>query len=263
MWFFLLMGSHMGTLPKSQRMCPVFLGNCVPEWSSRQNNILRNIKIISPQQENVFNVWYQKLPGVRKVKKWPRNARQWKRTDNYDCIPYIQTTEESVSRLWDVEDGKSLDFESYWRFKNQEGNHAHWDKSRLDTAEENVLTLKTRQVFQYGIQKDPPSPIVLVIHLLPQLQTHLLVCSMLVKLLLVNLLGRKAMTDLDCIKKQRHNFADRGPSSQGCGLFSSLVCMWELGHKEGQVLKNWHFETGAGEDCWESFGQQGDQTSQS
>lgn len=156
MWFFLLMGSHMGTLPKSQMMCPVFLGNCVQEWSSRQNSILRNIKIISPQQENVFNVWYQKLPGVRKVKKWPRNASQWKRTDNYDCILYIQTTEESVSRLWDVEDGKSLDFESYWRFKNQEGNRAHGDKSRLDTAEEDVLTLKTRQAFQYGIQKWPP-----------------------------------------------------------------------------------------------------------
>ena len=74
-------------------------------------------------------------------------------------------------------------------------------------------------------QNDPPSPIVVVIHLLPQLHIHLLVCSMLVKLLLVSLLGRKAMTNLDCIKKQRHNFADKGPSSQGCGLFSSLVYM--------------------------------------
>ena len=31
------------------------------------------------------------------------------------------------------------------------------------------------------------------------------------------------------IKKQRHYFADKGPSSQGYGFSSSHVWMWELG----------------------------------
>ena len=70
-----------------------------------------------------------------------------------------------------------------------------------------------------------------------------------------------------CIKKQRHQFADKGAYIQSCDLSSCHVWMWELDHKEGWVLKNWCFWTvvlnGAGEDYWESFGQQGDQTSQS
>ena len=45
------------------------------------------------------------------------------------------------------------------------------------------------------------------------------------------------------IKKQRHYFADKGPSSQGYGFFSSHVRMWELDHKEGWTLKNWCFWT--------------------
>ena len=40
------------------------------------------------------------------------------------------------------------------------------------------------------------------------------------------------------IKKQRHHFADKGPSSQSYGLSSSHVWMWELDHKEGWALKN-------------------------
>ena len=40
------------------------------------------------------------------------------------------------------------------------------------------------------------------------------------------LLGRKVMTNLDSIlKKQRHYFANKGPSSQGCGFSSSHVWM--------------------------------------
>ena len=40
------------------------------------------------------------------------------------------------------------------------------------------------------------------------------------------LLGRKVMTNLDSIlKKQRRYFANKGPSSQGYGFSSSLVCM--------------------------------------
>ena len=36
------------------------------------------------------------------------------------------------------------------------------------------------------------------------------------------LLGRKAMTNLDSIKKQRHYFANKGPSSQGYGFSSGM-----------------------------------------
>ena len=45
------------------------------------------------------------------------------------------------------------------------------------------------------------------------------------------------------IKKQRHYFADKGPSSQSYSFSSSHVRMWELGHKESWVLKNWCFWT--------------------
>ena len=39
------------------------------------------------------------------------------------------------------------------------------------------------------------------------------------------LLGRKVMTNLDSIFKNRHSFANKGPSSQGCGFSSSHVWM--------------------------------------
>ena len=43
------------------------------------------------------------------------------------------------------------------------------------------------------------------------------------------------------IKKQRHYFAYKGPSSQGYGFSSSHVWMWKLDHKESWALKNWCF----------------------
>ena len=43
--------------------------------------------------------------------------------------------------------------------------------------------------------------------------------------------------------KQRHYFADKGPSSQSCGFSSSHVWMWELEKKESWALKNWCFWT--------------------
>ena len=43
------------------------------------------------------------------------------------------------------------------------------------------------------------------------------------------------------IKKQRHYFTNRGPSSQSYGFSSSHVWMWELHYKESWVLKNWCF----------------------
>ena len=46
------------------------------------------------------------------------------------------------------------------------------------------------------------------------------------------LLGRKAMTNLDSILKSRHDFADKGLSSQSYGFSSSHVWMWEVDYKE-------------------------------
>ena len=45
------------------------------------------------------------------------------------------------------------------------------------------------------------------------------------------------------IKKQRHYFANKDPSSQSYGFSSSHVWMWELNDKEGWALKNWCFWT--------------------
>ena len=45
------------------------------------------------------------------------------------------------------------------------------------------------------------------------------------------------------IKKQRHFFANKGPSSQGYGFSSSHVWMWEVDYKESWALKNWCFWT--------------------
>ena len=45
----------------------------------------------------------------------------------------------------------------------------------------------------------------------------------------------------ECIKKQRHHFANKGPYGQSYGFSGSLVGLWELDHKEGQALKNWCF----------------------
>ena len=49
-----------------------------------------------------------------------------------------------------------------------------------------------------------------------------------------------------CLKKQGHCFADKGPNSQSYGFSSGHVWMWELDHKEGWAPKNWCFWTG----CW-------------
>ena len=43
------------------------------------------------------------------------------------------------------------------------------------------------------------------------------------------------------IKKQRHYFANKSPSSQSHDFSSSHVWMWELDHKESWAPKNWCF----------------------
>ena len=64
-----------------------------------------------------------------------------------------------------------------------------------------------------------------------------------------SLLGRKVMANLDhrprrtYIKKQRHYFVNKGPSSQSYGFSSSHVWMWELDYKESWAPKNGCFWT--------------------
>ena len=41
------------------------------------------------------------------------------------------------------------------------------------------------------------------------------------------------------IKKQRHYFVNKNPSSQSYGFSSSHIWMWELDYKESWVPKNW------------------------
>ena len=58
------------------------------------------------------------------------------------------------------------------------------------------------------------------------------------------LLGRKGYDQpRQHIKKQRHYFANNGPSGQSCSFSSSYVWVWEWNHKEGWALKNWCFWT--------------------
>ena len=45
------------------------------------------------------------------------------------------------------------------------------------------------------------------------------------------------------MEKQRHYFANKGPSSQGNGFSSSHVWMWELDCEGSWALKNWWFWT--------------------
>ena len=54
------------------------------------------------------------------------------------------------------------------------------------------------------------------------------------------------MTNLDSIKKQRHSFSNKGPSSQGYGFSSGQVWMWELDCEESWAPKNDAFELW----CW-------------
>ena len=49
-------------------------------------------------------------------------------------------------------------------------------------------------------------------------------------------------------KKQRHYFANKGPSSQSYGFSSSHVWMWELNHKENCVEKLMLLNCGVGQD---------------
>ena len=54
------------------------------------------------------------------------------------------------------------------------------------------------------------------------------------------------------ITKQRHSFADKGPSSQGYGFSTSHVWMWELDCKQRRMPKDWCFWTVVLEKTFES-----------
>ena len=61
------------------------------------------------------------------------------------------------------------------------------------------------------------------------------------------LLGRKVMTNLrQHIQKQRHYFANKGPSGQGYGFSSGHVWMWEFTGKKAECRKIDAFELW----CW-------------
>ena len=58
------------------------------------------------------------------------------------------------------------------------------------------------------------------------------------------LLGRKAMINLDSrLKSTDTTLPPKAHIVQAMVFFSSHVWMWELAHKEGQVLKNWCIQT--------------------
>ena len=65
-------------------------------------------------------------------------------------------------------------------------------------------------------------------------------------------LEKKQWKSMQCIKQQRHYFANKGPYSQSYGLSRSHVRMWELDHKEGWAPKNWCFWTAVLEKTLES-----------
>ena len=56
-------------------------------------------------------------------------------------------------------------------------------------------------------------------------------------------LGRKATTNLDSILKSRDITLPTNVRKVSYSFFSSLVWIWELGHKESWMLKNWCFWT--------------------
>ena len=45
-----------------------------------------------------------------------------------------------------------------------------------------------------------------------------------------------------CIKKQKHHLAYKGPYGQSYGFSSSHVWIWELDHKQGWTLNSWGFQ---------------------
>ena len=60
------------------------------------------------------------------------------------------------------------------------------------------------------------------------------------------------MTNLDSVLKSRDITADKSPYSQGYGLHSRHVWLWEMDCKEGRVPNKWCLWTGVLEKTTES-----------
>ena len=77
------------------------------------------------------------------------------------------------------------------------------------------------------------------------------------------LLGRKAMTDLDSILKNKDIILLTNACLVKAVFFSNNIWMWELDSKESWAPKDWCFWTVVLGKTWESLGLQEDPTSQS
>ena len=78
------------------------------------------------------------------------------------------------------------------------------------------------------------------------------------------LLGKKSHDQpKKYIKKQRHYFVNKGPSSQGYGFSCGHVWMWDLDCEEAEAKELMLLNCGVWEDSWESLGLQRDPTSPS
>ena len=83
------------------------------------------------------------------------------------------------------------------------------------------------------------------VHFLQNLQNHYRVTIDL-KLKDACSLKEKLYKSRQCSKKQRHCFANKGPSTQGYGFTSSHVWLWELDYKESWAPRIDSFELW----CW-------------
>ena len=68
-------------------------------------------------------------------------------------------------------------------------------------------------------------------------------------------LGREAMTNLDSVLKSRHYSTGKGPYSQGYGLPSGHIRLWDSDHKEGRMQKLMPSNCGARKENWKPLGQ--------
>jgi len=66
-------------------------------------------------------------------------------------------------------------------------------------------------------------------------------------------LGRKSMSNLDSMLKSKHYCTDKGQYSQGYGLPSGHIWLWNLDNEEGRAWKNWCLQTAVLEKTPESL----------
>ena len=84
-------------------------------------------------------------------------------------------------------------------------------------------------------------------------------CSQEIRRWFCFLAGKWWWTWIICLKAETYS-TDKGPYSQGYGLPSGHIQLWELDSKESRATKNWCLQTVVLEDSWKSLGQQGERT---